>query len=117
MAKSRKRNKSRADQANPRPSHPDEAPPKTIIARFAHGLVVVEYVMLVGMGIAMLLGLLNASIGSSGGATRSSQVKLAERQAEIEQVLRERESAEQSVDHTAGKPSDPPIARLQSDLR
>ncbi len=117
MAKSRKRNKSRADQANPRPSHPDEAPPKTIIARFARGLVVVEYVMLVGMGIAMLLGLLNASIGSSGGATLSSKLIFAERQAEIEQVLRERESTEQNVDHTAGKPGDPPVARLQSDLR
>jgi hypothetical protein len=117
MTKSRKRAQRNAEEANAHQKAPDNTPPKAKLPRFARGLVLVEFSILIGMGIAMLLGLLNASIGSSGGATRSSQVELAERQAEIEQVLRERESAEQSVDHTAGKPSDPPIARLQSDLR
>lgn len=117
MTRSRKRAKRKVEDANPSQTSSDNPTPKAKIPRFARGLVLVEFSILIGMGILAVTMLIDASIQSSGGATRSSQVKLAERQAEIEQVLRERESAEQSVDHTAGKPSDPPIARLQSDLR
>ena len=117
MTKSRKRAKRNAEDANPSQTSSDNPTPKAKIPRFARGLVLVEFSILIGMGILAVTMLIDASIQSSGGATRSSQVKLAERQAEIEQALRERESAEQSFDYTVGRPSDPPIARLQSDLR
>jgi len=117
MGKSRKHDKPSADEAKPRQPQPDDAPPKTIISRFARGLVLVEYVLLVSMGLFAVLCLVDVSIQSSGGATHSEQVKLAERQMEIEQALHERESAEQSFDHTADRQSDPLIARPASDLR
>jgi len=117
MAKSRKRNKPSADDSKQRQQQTDDVPPKTTIHRFARGLVIAEFVLLIGIGILAFTSLINASIQSSGGATRSSQVKLAERQAEIEQALRERESAEQGFDRTAERPSDRPIVRPVSDLR
>jgi hypothetical protein len=111
MTKSRKRAQRNAEEANAHQKAPDNAPPKTVVGRFARGLVLAEFAILIGMGFCMLLGLLNASIGSSGGATRSSRVELAERQKEIEHALRDRESADRSLNHTADNPNDSPIAR------
>lgn len=106
MSKSRKLARRSAEEANAPQKAPDNAPPKAKLPRFARGLVLVEFSILIGMGIAMLLGLLNASIGSSGGATRSSQVELAERQAEIEQALLERQASDTGDNRTKDEPGE-----------
>lgn len=50
MTKSRKRAKRNAEVTNAHQKAPDNAPPKTVVSRFARGLVLAEFAILIGMG-------------------------------------------------------------------
>lgn len=85
-----------------------DAPSQTFMARIARGTVVLAYGLLVGMILLVVLDFVGATIQSSGGATRSSKLKFAERQAAIEQALQERQASEIGDNRTGDEHGDPP---------